>query len=92
MSYLEQYRQSHQNPVNRFLHTFGIPMVVISVLLVFWNWRWGLSLFVLGWIVQFVGHAFEGKPPAFFSNPLYLIIGPVWWAKKLFGKGPKPPQ
>jgi uncharacterized membrane protein YGL010W len=86
MNYLEHYRQTHQHPVNRFLHTFGIPMVVISVFVVFWNWRWGLGLFVLGWIFQFAGHVFEGKAPAFFSNPIYLLVGPYWWLRKILGR------
>ncbi|HEX5033969.1 MAG TPA: Mpo1-like protein, partial [bacterium] len=46
-------------------------------------WKVALILFVVGWIFQFVGHAVEGKPPAFFSNPAYLLIGPIWLLKKL---------
>lgn len=74
--------------MNRLLHTFGIPAVVLSLPLAIWNWRWGLGLFVVGWILQFAGHAFEGKPPAFFSNPIYLLVGPYWWAKKTFTRKP----
>jgi len=37
-----------------------------------------LSLFVVGWIFQFIGHYFEGKSPAFFKNAVHLLIGPVW--------------
>lgn len=86
MGYLEEYRKSHQNRVNQWCHTFGIPLVVLSLPLLLWNWRWGLALFVVGWIFQFVGHAFEGKAPAFFSDPLYLLVGPIWWLKKRFRK------
>ena len=89
MDFLENYRRSHQNPINQWFHNFGIPLVVVSLPVAFWDWHWGLGLFVLGWILQFVGHAFEGKPPAFFSNPVYLLIGPVWWVKKRFGDGAK---
>jgi uncharacterized membrane protein YGL010W len=84
--FLENYRRSHQNPINQWLHTIGIPMLLVSVFVFFWDWRWGLGLFALGWILQFAGHWFEGKPPAFFSNPVYLLIGPVWWVKKRFRK------
>jgi uncharacterized membrane protein YGL010W len=35
---------------------------------------------------QFIGHAFEGKKPTFFSNPLYLIIGPYYFLRKLLRK------
>lgn len=37
------------------------------------------TCFVLGWILQFVGHkAFEGKSPAFMKNLLHLLVGPLW--------------
>ncbi|HSA59353.1 MAG TPA: DUF962 domain-containing protein [bacterium] len=85
-SFLETYRAKHQHPVNRVLHTAGIPMIVLSLGVVFWDWRWGLGLFALGWILQFVGHVFEGKAPAFFSNPIHLLVGPVWWAKKIISR------
>ena len=38
-----------------------------------------LSLFVLGWILQGIGHAiFEKNSPAFFKNFTHLFIGPLW--------------
>lgn len=85
-SFLETYRSKHQHPVNRALHTIGIPTIVVSLIVVFFDWRWGVGLFVFGWILQFAGHIFEGKMPAFFSNPVHLIVGPLWWVKKLFAK------
>jgi uncharacterized membrane protein YGL010W len=85
MDYLENYRQTHTHPMNKLTHSIGIPMIVVSLVVVFFNWRWGLGLFVLGWVFQFIGHIFEGKPPAFFSNPLYLFVGVIWWFKKTFG-------
>ena len=76
--------------MNQFTHAIGIPMIVVSLVVVFFNWKLGLVLFVVGWILQFVGHLFEGKPPAFFSNPKYLLVGPAWlvqkWVKRLLGK------
>ncbi len=80
---IENYKKSHTNPVNHVLHAIGIPTIVISLPCLFFNWKLGLSLFVVGWIFQFVGHIFEGKPPAFFSNPAYLLIGPIWLFKKI---------
>jgi uncharacterized membrane protein YGL010W len=61
-------------------------MIVVSLVVVFFDWRWGVGLFVLGWILQFIGHAFEGNKPAFFRNPIYLLVGPFWWVKKIFSK------
>lgn len=37
-----------------------------------------LALFVGGWVLQFVGHHFEGKRPAFTKNALHLLIGPLY--------------
>src|SRR5262245_38052618 len=56
--WIEEYSESHQNPVNRLMHTFGIPMIALSVLsvpLCFFVgglWRIALGLFVVGWILQ----------------------------------------
>ena len=38
-----------------------------------------VALFILGWIFQFVGHAvYEHKSPAFLTNFLHLLVGPLW--------------
>jgi uncharacterized membrane protein YGL010W len=66
--WIAHYAQSHQHPVNRLLHTLGIPMSAIwlPLFVVAWLvdgwWLLPLTLFVVGWILQFVGHGFEGKP------------------------------
>jgi uncharacterized membrane protein YGL010W len=36
-----------------------------------------VAAFVVGWIVQFIGHAIERAGPAFGSRPLNLLLGPV---------------
>jgi uncharacterized membrane protein YGL010W len=77
-SFIEHYKAKHQHPLNRLTHSIGIPLIVISLPLFFLNWRWALGLFVVGWVLQFVGHAIEGNQPAFFTNPMYLLVGP-WW-------------
>jgi uncharacterized membrane protein YGL010W len=38
----------------------------------------GVGLFVVGWIIQFVGHIFEGRKPAFVDDVTGLIIGPLF--------------
>lgn len=81
---LEKYRRDHQHPVNKFTHAIGIPLIIISLPWFFFNWKTALFLFVLGWVFQFVGHWFEGKKPSFFSNPAFLIVGPIYFLKKLF--------
>ena len=81
-SFIEEYKAKHQHPLNHLTHAIGIPMIVVSLPLFFFNWRWALALFVLGWVFQFIGHAIEGNRPAFFGNPVYLLVGPVWLARR----------
>lgn len=75
---LANYKAKHKHPLNRLTHSIGIPMIVVSLPLFLFNWRWALLLFIVGWILQFVGHAIEGNQPAFFRNPVYLVVGPLW--------------
>ncbi len=91
--WIAQYSESHQHPINRTLHTLGIPMIVASLIL-------GLAglllmpqlliaaavLFVIGWILQFVGHALERKPPEFFKDWRFLFVGLRWWLAKISGR------
>lgn len=90
--WIAQYAQSHQHPVNRFCHTLGIPMIAVSIVIfvaTFFvaDWWWlPLTLFVLGWVLQFIGHWFEGKPPEFFSDWRFLLVGLRWWAAKMRGR------
>lgn len=39
---------------------------------------WGIGLFVVGWVLQFLGHFYEGKKPAFVDDISGLIIGPLF--------------
>ena len=61
----------------------GAVMLVISVgfyLLGAWMPLWlNVALFVLGWILQFLGHSvYEKRSPAFLTNALHLLVGPLW--------------
>ena len=38
----------------------------------------GLAMFVIGWVIQFVGHYYEGKKPAFVDDISGLIVGPLF--------------
>lgn len=44
---------------------------------------WGAGLFVAGWIVQFVGHGYEGRKPAFVDDVIGLLIGPLFVAAEI---------
>jgi len=39
---------------------------------------WGVGSFVLGWIIQFIGHYYEGRKPAFVDDLVGLMIGPMF--------------
>jgi uncharacterized membrane protein YGL010W len=87
--WVERYGQSHTHPLNQSLHLVGIPLIVVSLGLIgpalHWSGLWSLALvlFVVGWALQFAGHAVEGKPPEFFSDPRFLLVGVRWWWTKV---------
>ncbi len=39
---------------------------------------WGLSVFFLGWALQFIGHYYEGRKPAFVDDVTGLLVGPMF--------------
>lgn len=92
--WIAQYSRSHQHPVNRACHSLGIPLILLSILIFLGGmvfhfrrfWISAVALFVIGWIFQFVGHAFEGKPPEFFQDWRFLFVGVRWWWAKIQGK------
>ena len=53
--------------VAMYLAGAAIPMAV------------NIGFFILGWILQFIGHrVYEKKQPAFFRNFVHLLVGPLW--------------
>ncbi|HYC31665.1 MAG TPA: Mpo1-like protein [Gemmatimonadales bacterium] len=90
--WVARYAESHKHPVNRFCHTFGIPMIVLSLPLfvaaIFVDGLWPVptALFVVGWMFQFFGHYVEGKPPEFLHDWRFLFVGLRWWVHKVQGK------
>lgn len=49
------------------LQNFTMPHLIFYV-----------SIFIVAWIGQFVGHKIEGKKPSFFKDIQFLLIGPLW--------------
>lgn len=48
----------------------------------------GLGSFAVGWVVQFVGHYYEGRKPAFVDDLVGLLVGPQFVvAEALFSLG-----
>lgn len=61
----------------------ALLMLVVSIAFYFagaWLPFWvNVALFVLGWIFQFIGHSvYEKRQPAFLTNILHLLVGPLW--------------
>ena len=87
--WIEEYSHAHEHPINKLTHSFGISMIVLSILLipvcfiVTTLWMVAVGLFVVGWILQFIGHYFEGKPPEFMKDWRFLLVGTRWWLKKV---------
>ncbi|WP_428244273.1 DUF962 domain-containing protein [Gynuella sp.] len=66
-----------------------LGMLIISALsiaLILWHeravtlplWKTAITLFIVAWIGQFIGHKVEGKRPSFFKDLQFLLIGPAW--------------
>jgi len=39
---------------------------------------WGLGCFTIGWVIQFIGHWYEGRKPAFVDDLVGLLVGPMF--------------
>ena len=39
---------------------------------------WGIGGFAVGWAIQFVGHYYEGRKPAFVDDIVGLLVGPMF--------------
>ncbi len=49
---------------------------------------WGVGTFLVGWLIQFAGHWYEGRKPAFVDDVLGLLVGPMFVvAEALFHLG-----
>ncbi|MFS4455630.1 DUF962 domain-containing protein [Maribacter sp. 2304DJ31-5] len=71
-----------------------LKMLLFSILCLVGNYYLGqylpllyvsIAFFVIAWIGQFYGHKVEGKKPSFFKDLQFLLIGPAWVVKKMFG-------
>ena len=48
------------------------------------GWLWFAILFVGGWILQLVGHVFEGRKPALVDNLFQIFMAPIFLAAEVF--------
>jgi uncharacterized membrane protein YGL010W len=61
-----------------------VPLVALAASLPWPLWLTALSVFVVSWIGQFIGHYVEGRRPSFFRDLRFLLIGPLWVLAKLY--------
>jgi uncharacterized membrane protein YGL010W len=82
---MRSYAADHQHPVNQACHTVGIPLIAASlpVAMTVIGLPAAITMWSVGWAFQFVGHAFEGKQPSFVEDKRALVVGLLWWAKKV---------
>ena len=69
--------------------TVVVGLLMLFALKVETSWiAWGIGFFLVGWIIQFVGHWYEGKKPAFVDDLVGLLVGPMFIvAEALFALG-----
>jgi uncharacterized membrane protein YGL010W len=83
--WITQYARSHQHPLGIPLIALSIPLFLVATVVPGF-WRVPLGMFVFGWILQFLGHAIEGKPPEFLHDWRFLFVGLRWWMAKMRGR------
>ena len=86
MGLYSHYDAAHNHPVNRALHLIAIPVGFSSIVVVWFHWIIGLLLIPTAVALAWLGHLIEGNQPAFLTNPVHVLVAPLWMAKKLFGK------
>jgi len=48
------------------------------------GWLWFAVLFIGGWILQLVGHVYEGRRPALTDNLFQIFVAPIFLAAEVF--------
>lgn len=76
--------------------SLAIGMIIFSIILIYVLhlmigldialWKQCLVIFVVAWIVQFIGHEIEGKKPSFLKDLQFLMIGPLWLLSFIYKK------
>jgi len=63
-----------------------IMLGLLAALPANWVLPMSISVFVVAWIGQFIGHYLEGKKPSFFEDVRFLLIGPLFVLGFLYRK------
>ena len=88
MGLYSHYDGAHNHPVNRALHLIAIPVGFWSLIVVWFHWIIALLLIPSAFALAWLGHLIEGNQPAFLTNPVHILVAPVWMVRKIF-KGEK---
>ena len=86
MGLYSHYDSAHTHPINRFLHALAIPVGFSSLIVVWWHWKIALALIPAAFALAWFGHFIEGNKPAFLTNPVHVLVAPVWLVRKMFGR------
>jgi hypothetical protein len=87
---LDNWLERHQHPFSFWIHLIGIPMTVVGIGLVCLypaEWYWGVGAFVLGYLLQYIGHLVEGNDMGEWAGIKrmlglpYVAISPRWQKK-----------
>jgi uncharacterized membrane protein YGL010W len=63
--------------LNALLLVLGHQLAVAAGGTIAWL-SWGVGLFAAGWVLQFIGHYYEGRKPAFVDDVVGLLVGPMF--------------
>jgi uncharacterized membrane protein YGL010W len=82
---MADYERDHSDPRNQACHRIGIPLIAASLPVgaTIVGLPLAVGMFTTGWGFQFVGHYFEGKKPSFVDDKRNLVVGLLWWMKKM---------
>ncbi|MSO64463.1 MAG: DUF962 domain-containing protein [Alphaproteobacteria bacterium] len=68
--------------VGRVTAALFLPLFVLAQWVALLPWQSGLAIFAIafvgGWIVQLIGHIFEGRRPALADNLFQILIAPLF--------------
>jgi len=100
---LAYYQSQHRSVGCKVTHMIGIPIIALSVPMLFFRPKLSLQLHLIGWILQFIGHyVYEHNKPVLLEtkDPLILLAALQFcrdeWTLALHGRslaeGKQPPR
>jgi uncharacterized membrane protein YGL010W len=48
-------------------------------------WQFAITVFLIAWLLLFIGHKLEGRRATLGKRAQFLLIGPLWLLAELFG-------